>query len=59
MKWATRAGIHIDRAACAWLIRRTIDGCTIRTLARSAGRQPRPRFVPMWTVLAVSSARSR
>ena len=25
MKWATRAGIHIDRAACAWLIRRTID----------------------------------
>jgi hypothetical protein len=25
MKWATRAGIHIDRAACAWLIRRRID----------------------------------
>ncbi|MEU6687282.1 chromate resistance protein ChrB domain-containing protein [Streptomyces sp. NPDC046832] len=25
MKWATRAGIHIDRAACAWLIRRFID----------------------------------
>ncbi|MGW4210867.1 chromate resistance protein ChrB domain-containing protein [Lentzea sp. NPDC004789] len=25
MKWATRAGIHIDRAACAWLIRRVID----------------------------------
>ena len=25
MKWATRAGIHIDRAACAWLIRRAID----------------------------------
>jgi hypothetical protein len=25
MKWATRANIHIDRAACAWLIRRTID----------------------------------
>ncbi|MFB9688796.1 chromate resistance protein ChrB domain-containing protein [Amycolatopsis plumensis] len=25
MKWATRAGIHIDRAACAWLIRRTLD----------------------------------
>lgn len=25
MKWATRAGIHIDRAACAWLIRREID----------------------------------
>ncbi|PBC47339.1 chromate resistance protein ChrB domain-containing protein [Rhodococcus sp. ACPA1] len=25
MQWATRAGIHIDRAACAWLIRRNID----------------------------------
>lgn len=25
MKWATRAGIHIDRASSAWLIRRFID----------------------------------
>lgn len=25
MKWATRAGCHIDRAACAWLIRHFID----------------------------------
>jgi hypothetical protein len=25
MRWATRAGIHIDRAACAWLIRRCLD----------------------------------
>jgi hypothetical protein len=25
VKWATRGGIHIDRAACAWLIRRHID----------------------------------
>ena len=25
MKWATRAGVHIDRATCAWLIRRHID----------------------------------
>lgn len=25
MKWATRAGVHIDRAASAWLIRRYID----------------------------------
>jgi hypothetical protein len=25
VKWATRANIHIDRAACAWLIRRFID----------------------------------
>src|SRR5438093_354452 len=25
MKWATRAGCHVDRAACAWLILRFID----------------------------------
>lgn len=25
MRWATRAGCKVDRAACAWLIRRLID----------------------------------
>ena len=25
MKWATRPGVHVDRTACAWLIRRFID----------------------------------
>jgi len=25
MKWATRAGCHVDRAGCAWLIRRFVD----------------------------------
>ena len=25
MKWATRPGCHVDRAACAWLLRRFID----------------------------------
>ena len=25
MKWATRAGVHVDRTACAWLIRRFVD----------------------------------
>ena len=25
MKWATRPGCHIDRAACPWLIQRYID----------------------------------
>lgn len=25
MKWATRAGVHVDRAASAWLIQRYID----------------------------------
>ena len=25
MRWVTRTGCHVDRAACAWLIRRAID----------------------------------
>jgi hypothetical protein len=25
VKWATRAGCHVDRAACAWLLRRFVD----------------------------------
>jgi hypothetical protein len=25
VRWATRAGCHVDRVACAWLIRRWID----------------------------------
>ena len=25
MKWATRSRCHVDRAACAWLLRRFID----------------------------------
>jgi hypothetical protein len=25
MRWVTRAGCHVDRTACAWLIRRFID----------------------------------
>jgi hypothetical protein len=25
VRWATRAGIHVDRTACAWLIRRFVD----------------------------------
>jgi hypothetical protein len=25
MKWATRSQCHVDRAACAWLIRRFVD----------------------------------
>ncbi len=25
MRWATRSGAKVDRAACAWLIRRSID----------------------------------
>ncbi len=25
MRWGTRARVHVDRAACAWLIRRFVD----------------------------------
>lgn len=25
MKWATRSHLHVDRVACAWLIRRFVD----------------------------------
>ena len=25
MRWATRRGCHVDRAACAWLVRRHVD----------------------------------
>ena len=25
MRWATRPEVHVDRAACAWLIRRFVD----------------------------------
>lgn len=25
MIWATRTGVHVDRAACAWLVKRFID----------------------------------
>ena len=25
MRWATRPGVHIDRAACSWLLRRFVD----------------------------------
>jgi hypothetical protein len=35
--WVTRSGIHVDRMACAWLIRRFID------------RDARLRFVPVKT----------
>jgi hypothetical protein len=29
VRWATRASVHVDRAACAWLIRRFIDDAAV------------------------------
>jgi hypothetical protein len=35
VKWATRKRCHVDRAACAWLIRRFIDPVPLRRRSRS------------------------
>ncbi len=40
MKWATRAGIHIDRAACAWLIQRFIDPDAAFVFVTDPGQVP-------------------
>lgn len=40
MKWATRAGVHIDRAACAWLIRRHVDAGANFVFVDSAEQVP-------------------
>ena len=44
--WVTRQGVHVDRIACAWLIRRFVDPqrtaqvCRGKGLRGSAGRDP-------------------
>ena len=40
MKWATRAGCHVDRAACAWLIRRFIDHDAVFLFVEDASDVP-------------------
>ena len=40
MKWATRAGVHVDRAACAWLICRFIDPDAEFVFAANAAAVP-------------------
>jgi hypothetical protein len=40
MKWATRAGVHIDRAACAWLIRRHVDPDAVFVFVADPGEVP-------------------
>ena len=40
MKWATRAGVHIDRAACAWLIRRHIDADAVFVFVTDPSAMP-------------------
>ena len=40
MRWATRERIHIDRAACAWLIRRHIDPAPVFVFVADPGDVP-------------------
>lgn len=40
MKWATRAGCKVDRAACAWLIRRFIDEDAVFVFVRDPSEVP-------------------
>jgi len=40
VKWATRAGVHIDRAACAWLIRRHVDADATFVFVTDPGSVP-------------------
>jgi hypothetical protein len=41
--WVTRRGVHIDRIACAWLIRRFIDKQPTFKFVPSRGYTPAPR----------------
>lgn len=41
MIWATRTGCHVDRAACAWLIRRSIDPEPTFIFVGTPGTSPR------------------
>ena len=40
MRWATRAGVHIDRAACAWLIRRHLDADAVFVFVTDPAQVP-------------------
>ena len=40
MRWATRTGVHIDRAACAWLLRRWVDPQASFLFVRDPGEIP-------------------
>jgi hypothetical protein len=40
VRWATRAGVHIDRAACAWLIQRHIDPAARFVFVNEPGEVP-------------------
>ncbi len=40
MKWATRAGCHVDRIGCAWLVRRFVDPDAVFTFVNDPDEVP-------------------
>ena len=40
--WVTRKGIHVDRIACSWLIRRFIDPNAVIRFVPGKGYEPKP-----------------
>lgn len=40
--WVTRKGIHVDRIACSWLIRRFIDPDAVIRFVPGKGYEPKP-----------------
>lgn len=40
--WVTRKGVHVDRIACSWLIRRFIDPEAIIRFVPGKGYEPKP-----------------
>lgn len=40
MKWATRAKCHVDRTACAWLIRKAVTELEARPLITISSCEP-------------------
>lgn len=40
--WVTRRGVHVDRIACAWLIRRFLDPAARFAFVAPRGHRPRP-----------------
>ena len=40
MRWATRSGVHVDRAGCAWLIRRFVDSDAVFVFVDDPGEVP-------------------
>lgn len=40
--WVTRAGVHVDRIACAWLIRRFVDPTAKLKFVAPTGYRPAP-----------------